>query len=86
MRFLWASAIMTLRKAHHERLRLGLASQTNFMTEPDPKTTLREFREAAIEVLRPSSRQTIEEHCTQAVLVCLQSDEHQGDNAFYPLV
>ena len=47
---------------------------------------LREFREAAIEVLRPSSRQTIEEHCTQAVLVCLQSDKHQGDNAFYPLV
>ncbi len=26
----------------------------------------------AIEVLRPSSRQTVEEHCTQAVLVCLQ--------------
>jgi hypothetical protein len=77
---------MTVRKAHHARLRLGLASQTNFMTEPDPKTTLREFREAAIEVLRPSSRQTVEEYCTQAALVWLQSDKHQGDSAFNPLV
>jgi hypothetical protein len=56
------------------------------MTEPDPKTTLREFREAAIEVLCPSSRQTVQEYCTQAVLVWLQSDKHEGDSAFYPLV
>jgi hypothetical protein len=38
------------------------------------------FLEAfATEVLRPYSRQTVKEYGTQAVLVSLQSDEHEGD-------
>jgi hypothetical protein len=38
------------------------------------------FLEAfAIEVLHPFSRQTVNAYGTQAVLVSLQSDEHEGD-------